>query len=283
MSPIRKPSGGAITWIIVIVTAAFIVFTLASRAGSLAGATAAHAGHDHAKMTMGQAEMQRQIQAWYASHPRSGGSILGAGADTFRVFNFRFDTDANAGTQIDTAKVMVGQSVLFKWAEGFHTTTSGEEGDPDAGSLWDHPIDSSAPNQEFAVQFNQAGTFPFFCVPHGGIFQMKGFVVVTSDVGVPLPPATAVIGFTRAPGPNPTGADVRFEFALGEAGRVRAEVFDTGGRRVARVLDRAYETGVHPGRWDGRTGQGTRAPAGVYYLRLTLPGAEQTRRIVVER
>ena len=104
------PSRGLIAWIIALVAAIFIVFALASRAGTLNEPAA----HEHSGMTMGQAAMQREIREWYAQHPAHGGSLLGAGADTFRVFNFRFETDANAGTQVDTAKVLVGQSVLFK-------------------------------------------------------------------------------------------------------------------------------------------------------------------------
>ena len=246
---------------------------------------AAPGAHDMAGMDMSPTAMHSAVQAWYSSHLEHGGTrILAAAADTFLASNFRWDTDNNAATQVDTAKIQVGQTILFKWVTGFHTTTSGNPGDVDAGSLWDHPIDNLAPEDlEFAVTFNNPGTFPFFCQPHGATFNMRGVVVVTGTVGVPQPVAATVLGFTRSPAPNPTHAGVTFEFANARAGAVRAEVFDATGRRLAVVLDRAFEPGIHAASWNGRDASGGHAPAGVYYLRLRTPDVEQTRGIAIER
>lgn len=260
---------------------------LSSRAGAVPhvhGAPAGHAGHTaHDMHAMSDADMQREVDAWFAAHPAHGGAMLGAPADTFLVRNFLFDTNGILGSAVDTARVTVGEGVMFKWVAGSHTTTSGAPGDPDAGSLWDAPISNlNASTREFTVQFNTAGTYPFFCRPHGEFSNMVGVVLVTeSTVDAPAPrPASA--GFVGGLAPNPTRGGAAFQFALTRAGRARVEVFDASGRRLGLVLDRALDAGLHAGAWDGRV-HGARAGAGVYYLRLRMPEGTQTRRLVVER
>jgi plastocyanin len=246
--------------------------------------TRAAAGHDMRAMRMDPNAMKSEIRAWYVAHPAHGrATIEAAAADTFLVNNFIFDTDGNLATQIDTAHVQAGQSVMFKWVGGFHTTTSGNPGDVDAGSLWDAPIDNFAPaDLEFVVNFPNAGTFPFHCQPHGSLFNMRGVIVVGGNVSVPQG-TLAGVGFTRSPGPNPSRAGVSFQFAVEKPGAVHAEVFDAAGRRVAVMLDRSFDRGVHSATWDGRDAAGARVGAGIYYLRLRTPDVSQTRQVTLER
>ena len=239
---------------------------------------AAHGGGaDHRNMT--EAGMQEWARSWWASHSPVGIASGLTPADTFRVRNFSFDADGNSATQVDTARILVGESVLWQWVEGTHTVTSGtDNNDPGAGTLFDQPSGSGA--QQFNFAFPNAGTFPFFCRPHD-FLQMKGVVVVSSTTGVPL--AGPALGFTSAPAPNPARAGVTFGFALREAGRARAEVFDAGGRRVALALDRDLDAGPHVGTWDGRVNGGAKAGPGLYYVRLRIPGFSGSRAVVIAR
>jgi len=60
-----------------------------------------------------------------------------------------------------------------------HTTTSGTgNGDPNAGLLWDEPL---TPGGSYTYQFNDAGSFPFFCRPHGAS-GMTGEITVAHSV-----------------------------------------------------------------------------------------------------
>jgi hypothetical protein len=106
-------------------------------------------------------------------------------------------------------------------------------------------------------------------------------VVVKSLLSVD-PVAGVGLGFTRAPWPNPTRGTTAFRFALDRPGRARADVFDVRGGHVATVLDRVLTAGSWEAAWDGRAASG-RAQAGVYYLRLVLPGRTESRSIVVAR
>jgi plastocyanin len=239
------------------------------------------AAHDHSEHAMTDADMERWVADWYAAHPRHGQASAGAPVDTFSVFAFGFDNDGNQGDGIDTAFVFAGETVLWKFLNGSHTVTNGTgAADPGVGTLFDQPV--NVVNQEFPFEFSTAGTVPFFCRPHEGL--MSGVVVVSSPTDViPIGDRSLRAGFLTDPAPNPTAGAASIRFALTRGGRARLEVFDVRGRRVAVVADRRLDAGAYAARWDGRTRHGGRAAAGVYYLRLTVPGTSDSREIVLTR
>ena len=259
-----------------------IAWSVILRTTSPVGANAYGGRADGALMS--EDAMRRWVDDWFSKHPVVGRSSLAAvAADTFLVgpaARLQFDSDGNLATQVDTANILVGQAIQWHWISGSHTITNGTGSlDPQAGSLFDTPSTSLAPDFQFT--FNSTGTFPFFCRTHEG-FNMKGVVVVSSLTGVGSP-RPGRIGFTAPPFPNPSRSVVSFDFAVVTPGRVRAEVFDARGRRVAVILDRQFEPGTYPATWDGRTHDGTAAAAGVYYFRLSVPGRTETRAVTIAR
>jgi alpha-mannosidase len=80
--------------------------------------------------------------------------------------------------------------------------------------------------------------------------------------------------------PNPARADeARFvAYRLPSAGRVRLEVFDLRGARVATLVDGVVEAGSHVARWQA---DGRRVAPGVYFTRLEAAGKVMRRRVVV--
>jgi len=201
-------------------------------------------------------------------------------ADTFLASQLQFDTDGNPLTQVDTAFIQVGDKILWHVdAFEFHTVTSGNDSqEPGAGSLFDVPLEPT--NKNFLYQFNQTGTFPFFCRPHE-FDSMKGVVVVGTPVSVVPGPPGRRIGFATEPAPNPTTGRIAFRLAMPVAGRAVAEVFDAQGKLVDVPLNQFLDAGVFDAGWNGATRSGARAGAGVYHIRLSLPGYQATRRIVM--
>jgi len=228
---------------------------------------------------MTQEDMRRWVNDWYATHPPRGINATNAPIDTFIVGNNFFDTDGKLTTVVDTTRILAGQTVLWRWTAGIHTTTSGTGGaDPQAGALFDQPLDAT--HTSFAFTFTQSGTFPFFCRPHE-IFNMKGVVIVRKVSGVePIAEPDGSLGWVGGPFPNPTAGGASFRFALRQQGPVQVEVFDVLGRRVAVPVNEELGAGVYDGWWDGRTSTGL-APAGTYYLRLHVPGRTEKQRLVV--
>ena len=246
-----------------------------------APAQAPHSGHSVASMS--EAEMQRQVAEWYARHPLRGERSADVPSDSFLVNNFYFDENHDGSvTQVDTARIVRGQTILWRWQAGTHTVTNGTgAADPTAGLMFDQALNSTTP-ATFAFRFDTVGTFRFFCRFHE-LENMRGVVIVRNVVSAPAGEDRAsAVGFVAPPWPNPSRGTVAFRFALTEAGRARAEVFDVSGRSVAVALERELPAGTYAAAWDGRDHNGGRAPGGIYLLRLSVPGRVQTRRVVFE-
>jgi len=83
--------------------------------------------------------------------------------------------------------------------------------------------------------------------------------------------------------PNPFNPVTRIAYWVpeGEAVRVRVEVFDVRGARVRVLLDAAQGAGRHEVTWDGRDGGGSRVGSGVYFYRMTQPGYQATKKMLL--
>lgn len=98
------------------------------------------------------------------------------------------------GTTFSPSEVIIfaGDTVEWVWNSGSHTVTSGAgAADPDAGTMFDMPLDSS--NQKQSFVYTSAGDFPFFCIPH----ESQGMTGVVHVQPAPLPrPDYVKIGVT---------------------------------------------------------------------------------------
>jgi hypothetical protein len=80
--------------------------------------------------------------------------------------------------------------------------------------------------------------------------------------------------------PNPFRAVTELRFALPDAARVRAEVVDVGGRRVAALADRTYPAGTHALAWGGTDDRGRPLAAGVYFVVVRAGEEEAVRKVL---
>jgi len=78
--------------------------------------------------------------------------------------------------------------------------------------------------------------------------------------------------------PNPFAQAARLRYRLPDPARVRLEVFDLLGRRVATLVDGEEEAGPHEVQLDG-----SRLAAGTYFVRLTAGAETQTQQIQLVR
>ncbi len=84
----------------------------------------------------------------------------------------------------------------------------------------------------------------------------------------------------RGTAPNPSRGPVRIDYEMDRAGPVRLEVFDLSGRRVARLVDGQAPAGRASVQWNPRV-EGTRLPAGAYFVRLSSGARQESRKLVV--
>jgi len=81
--------------------------------------------------------------------------------------------------------------------------------------------------------------------------------------------------------PNPFNPSTTIRFYLPARARVRVEVFDVSGARVARLAEGVYDAGPHRVTWDGTDASGTRVGSGVYLYRLQAGARTLTRKMIV--
>ena len=80
--------------------------------------------------------------------------------------------------------------------------------------------------------------------------------------------------------PSPTRGPTTIEMTIPQAGRVRADILDTAGRRVATIADGERAAGAHLLVWDGRVSGGEMAAPGVYRARIEFAGRTLSRSFV---
>jgi plastocyanin len=113
------------------------------------------------------------------------------------ITNDRF-TDSASGNS--TTTINAGDSVMWTWNAGGHSTTSGScSPGCSANGTWDSGVKTSG---NFTQAFPTAGSFPYFCVVHGSM--MQGTIVVQAGQALP------VANFTFQPAAPTIGTNVTF-------------------------------------------------------------------------
>lgn len=81
-------------------------------------------------------------------------------------------------------------------------------------------------------------------------------------------------------GPNPFSVGTTLSLDVPRGTHVRVAVYDTRGRLVRVLSDRYMEAGRHTVRWDGATDNGSRAGAGLFFVRGSADGVTFNRKII---
>ena len=86
---------------------------------------------------------------------------------------------------------------------------------------------------------------------------------------------------TLALSPNPFNPMTTIAFNLPASQRVRVEVYDLTGRRIAVVADDVFGAGENRLTWRGTDNSGRSMASGVYFVRVTGPGVELKQRAML--
>jgi len=81
--------------------------------------------------------------------------------------------------------------------------------------------------------------------------------------------------------PNPFNPVTNIDFVLARDGQVKLEVFDVSGRHVRTLVDESRAAGPHTARWDGLDDNGSQAPSGTYFCRMTTDGSTSSRKMTL--
>jgi len=83
--------------------------------------------------------------------------------------------------------------------------------------------------------------------------------------------------------PNPLNPSTRIRFSISSDNRVELKVFNTLGQEIATLVDQVMRSGAHEVMWNGTDGVGKHLPSGVYYVRMRVDNAIETRKLVLLR
>ena len=109
-------------------------------------------------------------------------------------------------------------------------------------------------------------------------------VVVSCAAATDVPDGRPAHDGSLAPNePNPFNPSTTIRFRLEVGGPVQLAIYDTSGRHVRTLVDQSTPAGDHEVRWDGRDDTGRQVPSGVYVYRLTAPGIQEARKLMLAR
>jgi hypothetical protein len=83
--------------------------------------------------------------------------------------------------------------------------------------------------------------------------------------------------------PNPFNPATTIRFHLPGRGRIRLEVFDVLGKRVATLAEGQWDAGSHEVTWSGNADDGTPVASGVYVYRIAGPSHTESRTMLLLR
>ena len=83
--------------------------------------------------------------------------------------------------------------------------------------------------------------------------------------------------------PNPFNPTTVIGYSIPTRAHVVLDVFDSSGRRVARLVNEAQGAGTHAQEWSGVNDSGNRITSGVYFYKLVIGKESITRKMVLLR
>jgi len=81
--------------------------------------------------------------------------------------------------------------------------------------------------------------------------------------------------------PNPFNPATNISFSIKEGGKVKIEVFNILGQRVATILDEELSSGYHSVVWDGTSDRGQQVGSGIYFSKMTTSNYNATSKMLL--
>jgi hypothetical protein len=118
-------------------------------------------------------------------------------------------------------------------------------------------------------------------VDHVGNESDAASAGTVTGVAEPRTPATFALG-QNVPNPFNPRTLIRYDVPEG-GGNVTIRIYDVGGRLVRTLVDALQSPGEKWVAWHGRDDRGAGVSTGVYFYRMTAPGFETTKKMVLLR
>jgi len=112
--------------------------------------------------------------------------------------------------------------------------------------------------------------------------RLAHLVVITGVTGVDETETGQRLFSFESAGPNPFSAKTSFRYTATRPQYARIAIYTVAGSLVRSLVDGTV-SGVGTVTWDGTTRAGSRAPAGIYFMRVDAGSNRETRKVVLLR
>jgi plastocyanin len=164
--------------------------------------------------------------------------------------------------------VNTGDTIMWMWTNGFHTTTSTSV--PAGAATWDVQINQT--NQEFMYVATVAGSYNYQCSFHASMGMVASFTVLeSSGISENLPGVSLNIYA------NPVTKELQIDLNTTKSSVLNLVLNDMTGREVKQLASAQQGAGEHHMQYNlaGLT-------RGVYLLKLNLNDEEMVRKIIIQ-
>ena len=170
--------------------------------------------------------------------------------------------------------ITVGDTVVWQWVEGTHTTTS----DSTTGqNVWDTQIDNS--NQVFRYVITTPGVHHYYCIFHQSL-GMVGTITAASPTNVTYQKSVPSNFRLAQNYPNPFNPSTVISYSLNKPGFVTLNIYNSVGNEVATLVNENQPAGDYSVVFNAYNGN-TRLASGVYFYRLKAGTYDKTLKMLL--
>ena len=170
----------------------------------------------------------------------------------------------------ETLNISVGDTVVWQWIEGTHTTTS----DSTTGqNVWNEPIDAG--HQVFRFVITAPGNHGYYCIPHQGL-GMVGTIVASPVNGVDDELNQPEKFQLSQNYPNPFNPTTSIKYAIGSRQFVTLKVYNLLGKEIATLVNEEKSAGEYKVEFIGNN-----LPSGIYFYELKAGNITQTKKMML--
>lgn len=161
--------------------------------------------------------------------------------------------------------VVVGDTVVWAWLSGSHTTTSTTV--PSGAATWNATLNSGNPG--FMYEVTEPGTYTYRCVPHAGMGMTGTFNATPTGIEQISAP---VLNLNS----NFVNSELEFNYSLMSSSHVKITLYDLTGKDVRTLVNENLQAGLH-----SRNEYVGDLPKGIYILNLVASGNAASRKITI--
>ncbi|MFA5403776.1 MAG: T9SS type A sorting domain-containing protein [Ignavibacteria bacterium] len=191
-------------------------------------------------------------------------------ASTFSFATTRTIAVQNFSFSPDNLNAFVGDTIVWQWVSGTHTTTSTTI--PPTASVWDQPISSIDISYSYIITV--PGTYNYKCTPH----ESMGMVgVINAQISSITKNENITLTYKLNQNyPNPFNPMTNISFSIPKSEFVKITVYNEIGREIETVLSENLNVGSYTINYNA-----SKLSSGIYFYKINAGDFKETKRMLL--